>query len=273
MKRIWMLIAMLTVALGVGCGGDDKKTTGGSSANGGGDEGADYEDDEGLDDLGGGKYTADKGTATVTGKVSWEGDVPEMKLVDTGNEEFCESANEGDPLRRETTIVGADGGLANVFVTIKSGLTGWKFDVPSEGKVLDQQACRYVPHMIGLQAKQPLVIRNSDPIMHNVQAFDENGTTIFNFGQSKPGEDRRDFRKPGYYDMKCQVHSWMNATVCVVRHPFYAVTDKDGAFTLAKLPPGTYTIEAFHPKHGKKTANVTVGDGESKSVSFSYSKS
>jgi plastocyanin len=222
---------------------------------------------------GGGTWSAEQGTATVTGVVKFEGDAPKRRAIDVGSEAFCVQAHKDDPLRTETVVIGADGGLANVFVQVSAGLEGWKFPDATGEVVLDQKGCQYVPHVLVAQVGQTLKVRNSDPIMHNVHGVNlKTERDEFNWAQTKAGlEDTKDLKKAGGIHIKCDVHGWMGAHLWIVKHPFFAVTGEDGAFTLPKLPPGTYTIEAWHEKLGTKTASVTVGDGEAKEVSFSFS--
>jgi plastocyanin len=188
-----------------------------------------------------------------------------------GSEEYC--VGHGTVLS-ETAIVGADGGLANVFVQVKKGLRGWKFDKGTGTVSLDQKGCMYVPHLLGMQLGQALNIRNSDPIMHNIHAFDfRTGRDVFNFAQTQQGaEQKKTISRAGILQVKCDVHGWMGSYVHVVKHPFFAVTGEDGAFTLAKLPPGEYTIEAWHEKYKTRSQEVSVADGETKEIAFSFSK-
>jgi len=219
-------------------------------------------------------YTPDKGTATVKGTVKFEGEAPRRRPLDLGAEEFCVNSHSDKPLLTETVIVGAGGGLANVFVRITKGLEGWKFEKGTGKVVLNQVGCQYVPHLLGAQAGQTLTIRNSDPIMHNVHGINmATKRDVFNHAQAKQGlENDEELRKPMMIFVKCDVHGWMGSHLIVERSPFFAVTGEDGAFSLPKLPPGTYTIEAWHEKLGTKTQTVTVGDGETKDISFSFSE-
>jgi hypothetical protein len=118
---------------------------------------------------------------------------------------------------------------------------------------------------------QPLEIVNSDPTLHNIHAMPK-ANTEFNNGQPIQGmKMTHTFKaKEVMVPFKCDVHGWMNAYVAVMDHPYYAVTGNDGTFSLASLPPGTYTIEAWHEKLGTATQSVTVGAKETKEVSFSF---
>ena len=168
-------------------------------------------------------------------------------------------------------IVASGGHLANVFVYVKDGLGGRRFPVPATPVVLDQKGCRYTPHVVGIQAGQPMEIVNSDQTLHNVHGMGAMNSE-FNTGQPVPGMrlthtfSTREVMVP----FKCDVHGWMRAYVGVLDHPFYAVTAGDGRFTLTGLPPGTYTIDAWHETLGTKTQTVTIGAKEAKDVAFTY---
>ncbi|MDH3591411.1 MAG: carboxypeptidase regulatory-like domain-containing protein [Planctomycetota bacterium] len=263
-----MRLTILILALGfcAGCG-DDADDDAGGWANGCGCA----EGDSG----GRTTFTPDKGTATVKGVVTFEGEAPPRRPVDLGSEDVCiQYYEDREPLRSEAYVVGAGGGLANVFVQVKTGLRDWTFPKASGEVLLDQVGCRYTPHVVGMRAGQTLVARNGDPVMHNVHGFwAHNDREVMNWAQAKKGhEDRKQMRKPGIIRVTCNMHTWMVAYVCIARYPFFAVTDEAGAFTLPKLPAGTYTLEAWHEKLGKKTTTVTVADGGTLDVNFTFAK-
>jgi hypothetical protein len=168
-------------------------------------------------------------------------------------------------------VVGADKGLANVFVYIKS--TELKAP-PSSGetKLLDQIGCMYEPYVMGVVTSEKFNIRNSDPLLHNVHATPKPGTgnKEFNFGQPVKGQvNPKQFDYPEVLlRMKCDVHPWMFAYVGVCTHPYFAVTGKDGSFKITGVPAGKYTVEAFHLKAGAKTMEVALGADDKKTVDF-----
>lgn len=210
------------------------------------------------------------GTATVTGVVRLAGAPPRRREVQMTADSKC-TAQHTAPVMDETVIVGADGALANVFVSVKKGLESWKFPVPSEPVALDQKACLYAPHVLGVRVGQPLVTRNGDPLMHNVHVSSaRNG----DFNVSQPPESR-DISKvfevaEQMVKFKCDVHGWMSAHVGVVNHPYFAVTGADGAFTLTGLPAGEFTIDAWHEKYGRRSQTVKVGDRETAKVELEF---
>jgi len=207
----------------------------------------------------------------IKGVVNLDGVAPKNEPIKMNADPVCVKANT-TPQSQETYIVSDDGKtLGNVFVYIKDGLGNYVFDTPTEPAKIDQQNCRYHPHVFGMRVNQPLEIINSDPTLHNIHAMPK-GNSEFNNGQPIQGmKMTHTFDKPEVMvPFKCDVHGWMNAYVGVLPHPYYAVTDKSGKFELKSVPPGTYTIEAWHEKLGTQTANVTLGAKESKDITFAF---
>jgi plastocyanin len=163
--------------------------------------------------------------------------------------------------------VSEGGGLGNVFVYVQSGLNG-SFPAPSTAVVFDQKGCRYIPHVFGVQVGQPIEIVNSDPTLHNIHATPKTNDE-FNTAQPIQGMKTTHTFKAKEADVvvpfKCDVHGWMNAYAGVLDHPYFAVSKPDGSFSIANLPPGSYTLGAWHEKLGTQTLQVTVAAKESKS--------
>jgi plastocyanin len=164
-----------------------------------------------------------------------------------------------------------DGKLGNVFVYVKSGLEGKSFPAPAEKKELDQVGCQYTPRVMGLQVGQPLSIKNTDATLHNVHALPASNPE-FNQAQPQglPPFDKT-FDKPEVaVHVKCDVHPWMTSWVGVVDNPYYAVSGDDGGFSIKDLPPGKYTLEAWHEKLGTKTQEVTIAPNQTVDVTFAF---
>jgi plastocyanin len=207
--------------------------------------------------------------ATVTGKVKFEGTAPAPQPIKLSSDPYCQKVDPG--LTTENEIVAKDGAVENVFVYVKDGLGNRTFAAPSQPVVLDQKGCHYAPHVLGIQVGQPLQIVNSDDTLHNVHGLPKDNKE-FNQGQPIQGMKMTHTfsTKEVMIPFKCDVHGWMNAWIGVLDHPYYAVTTADGSFSLKGLPPGTYTIEAWHEKFGTQTQTVTVADKESKDVQFTF---
>jgi len=204
----------------------------------------------------------------ITGKVTLKGTPPPEKSI-----AFDDTCSKLHPTVSTTRhyVVGADNGLANVFVYISKGLEGKKFPANTQAAEINQQGCNYEPYVSGVTVGQPLAIKNSDPVMHNIHALPKaDGNTEFNFAQPSPGDvnDTKwvaSIKSPEVMvKLKCDVHPWMFAYVGVQDDPFFAITDKDGNFKISGLPAGKYTLTAYHLKaHGAnpgETQDITVAD-------------
>jgi plastocyanin len=209
----------------------------------------------------------------VMGMISVEGMPPEPEQIRMNSDPACAELATETETETEYYVVGDGGSLGNVFVYVKEGLTG-TFPAASGSVVLDQQGCRYRPHVFGVQVGQTLEIVNSDMTLHNIHATPdrEGENEEFNMGQPIQGmRFERTFDAPEIMvPFQCDVHSWMNAYVGVLDHPFFGVTGVDGAFDLSGLPPGDHVVEAWHEELGTQTQNVTVGEGGTAELSFTF---
>ena len=207
----------------------------------------------------------------IKGVAMLDGAVPPNQAIKMNADPVCVKQN-STPQAQETYMVSADGkNLGNVFVYVKDGLGNYVFDTPTESAKIDQKDCRYHPHVFGMRVNQPLEIVNSDPTLHNIHAMPK-GNAEFNNGQPIQGMRMTHTfsAKEVMVPFKCDVHGWMNAYVGVLDHPYFTVTDAAGKFELKGLPPGTYTIEAWHEKLGTQEAKVTLGPKETKDVNFTF---
>lgn len=219
-----------------------------------------------------GGQKVDPATAgTISGKVVFDGQPPEDPVLNMASDPACVSANQGKPVHAQTYVVD-DGGLENVFVYIKDGLGNkYAFEAPAEPVTLDQKGCQYLPHVVGVRVAQPLKIVNDDNTMHNIHGMPVTNQD-FNMGQPVQNQSNNvTFTAPEVLiPLKCDVHTWMNAYVGVVSHPYFAVTAHGGAFALTGVPPGTYTVEAVHEKLGRQSQSVTLGAKGSQTITFTF---
>lgn len=209
--------------------------------------------------------------ATISGRVTFAGTRPTNPRIDMRAEPACQNESPAPPTV-ETVVVNANGTLANVFVYVKAGLpAGAKYQAAAAPVVLDQAGCRYHPHVLGIMVGQNLEILNSDSVPHSIKAKATKNQP-FTLSQPSAGrKTRRTFSVPEVMvALECNFHGWMHAFLGVLPHPFYAVTGADGSFRLMGLPPGTYTIEAWHETYGTRTATVTVTGTETKTADFTF---
>jgi hypothetical protein len=184
----------------------------------------------------------------------------------------CEKAH-GGPIYDESLVVAPDGSLANVVVSVSSGLSGWlrdEFPPPPSQAVLNQKGCVFEPHVVAVMVGEPLLVKNSDPFLHNVHIMAVNNAAE-NMGQPTIGELATEpFEAPEVFRVKCDVHPWMQAWVRVVDNPWFAVTGPDGRFSLRGLPAGTYTLKAWHEQLGVREMQVTIGPDHGTVVDFVF---
>lgn len=207
--------------------------------------------------------------ATITGVVKLAGTAPKMPPIQMSADPYCQSQHTAAPVNDEEVIVGGGGELANVIVYVKNAPAG---AAPSTPAVLDQHGCQYRPHVQVLQVGQPLQIKNSDATLHNVHAM-PNVNSQFNEGQPVQGMvSTKKFDKAEMvpFRVKCDVHGWMKSFMAVLPHPYHSVSQMNGTFSIGNLPPGTYTLTAWHEKYGTQEQQVTVGAKESKQVTFTF---
>lgn len=208
--------------------------------------------------------------ATVTGRIAFTGSKPAMQRIDMSEEATCAQKHPNGAFT-ESVVVNDNGTLRNVFVYVKSGLpANLTFPVPSTPVQIDQNGCTYIPHVFGIQIGQTLNIKNSDGLLHNIKALPTTNRP-FNISQPTNMTTARSFASPEVMvPLQCNVHSWMNAFVGVLPHPYFSVSGADGTFRIGRLPPGTYVIEAWHERLGTQTQTVTVAASETKDVAFTF---
>jgi plastocyanin len=198
-------------------------------------------------------------------EVKFTGKAPAMAEINRKSDPVCAKVKAKD----EEVLV-SEGGLENVVVRVTKGAPS----APGTGEVhVEQHECTYRPRVSGAVAGQTIVVKNTDETLHNIHTY-VGQKTLFNKAQPPKTPDVKSELKPkdknSVIRFKCDVHPWMTAFVVVNDNPYITVTDKKGSATLDKLPPGTYTIEAFHERYGVKTAEATVEAGKTADVKIEY---
>lgn len=210
---------------------------------------------------------------SITGRISFTGQAPKPELLRMGKDAACVAGSGPNP-QSDAVLIDADGGLKNVFVYVKATFDDYTFDAPVEAVTMDQKGCVYAPRVFGVRVGQPIEIVNSDETVHNVHALPMQNQE-FNESQPRLGmRTTKVFTVPEtMVRFKCDFHGWMTAHVGVMAHPFFAVTDASGAFELRGLPPGTYTIEAWHETFGTQTQEVVIAPSGQQTVALTFSAS
>ncbi len=206
---------------------------------------------------------------TISGVVKFEGDVPEKKALEiTKDEKVCGADEKFD----ESLVVGEDNGLKNTIVYLIDISAGKDFDKNAKPEI-DQKGCKFTPHVQIVPVGARLTMLNSDKIMHNVHIFSEINKPV---NRAQPKARRKMPLKAvqkaeGPVEVKCDVHGWMSAWISYVPHPYFAVTNEKGEFTLEGVPAGTYKLGYWHEACGtnsKAPAEVTVEVGTTVTQDF-----
>lgn len=205
-------------------------------------------------------------TGQLSGSVRFEGTAPVDNKIDMSSQPECVKIAD-DAMGNEYRI--KDGKIQDVFVYVKNPPKN-KYPIPSEPVLLDQKGCRYSPKVFGIMAKQKLQILNSDPMMHNIHP---SGKNSFNLAMPKQGMkiEKKLKKEQVLTPIKCDVHPWMKAYAGVVKHPFFAVTDENGAFEIKNIPIGDYQLIAVHGALGSKSIEITVGEDAAVKANFEFS--
>jgi hypothetical protein len=206
---------------------------------------------------------------TLSGKVSLSGSAPKGKPLDLSKEPECVKMHAADPLMPENVVVGTGNMLRNVVVYISGGSVD-QVPAPSNAVVYEQQGCHYTTHVLAFRVGQEIKISNGDPFSHNIHPIAKinrewnkiqpPGTPPFSYAY-----DREEF-----IPVKCNIHPWMQGYFAVLRTSHFAVTGEDGRFTLPDLPPGHYTVTAWHETYGTQVQEVTITGGDSQTMNFVF---
>ena len=260
-RALALLLSVTLLSFALACGGDDDDLA--------------EEEEEGGAEVAAAAYKPSGNEGTLAGVVNLNGTAPERRAISMDADNAC-AANNPNPLSEDAVVNG--GKVQNVFVYVKDGktaegrsLTAYSFAPPAPEVVLDQKGCQYLPHVLGMMNTQKLRVTNSDPTTHNVNAQPKSNQPFNQAqGSNAPAIVKEFPRAEVQVPVKCNQHPWMKAWVHVMRHPYFAVSGADGSFQIAGLPPGTYTVAAWHERFGEKTQTVTVGAKEQKTQDFQF---
>ena len=209
--------------------------------------------------------------ASLKGVVRFEGITPKPKLISMSADPSC-AKQHPSPVWAQEVVTDSKGDLQNVVVFVAEGLGDRTFEVPTQPVVVEQKGCMYLPHVLAVQANQPLHMVNDDPTSHNVHPTPANNREWNKAEPPGSSVDEAFAREEIAIPVKCNVHPWMHGYIAVFKHPYFAVTGKDGSFDLSSLPPGTYTIKAWHETLGTSTQTIMLGANETKEISFVFKR-
>ncbi len=211
------------------------------------------------------------GESKITGTIKFEGTPPRPRSIDMSNEPACAQQHAEHPATSEKVLVGPNGGLANVVVYISEGLSESALkQVSSKPVELNQRGCQYFPRVVAINPQQDLKVVNSDPAPHNVHILPAKSPEL---DQSQPKGavpfDVKFDHEEIAIQVRCNIHPWMRGYIAVVKGP-YAVSDRNGSFTLDGFTPGSYTLTAWQETYGTQTQKVTVPSGKPTTVNFVF---
>jgi hypothetical protein len=213
------------------------------------------------------KAPGDKGA--IVGWVVYQGTPPKPKPINFGAEKICADLSRDRSPLYETLVVNPNSTVKGTLVAIRGKVAG-DFTPPAQPAVIDQVGCVFTPHVVGVMVGQGLELRNSDPVSHNIRGTPTRNSP-FNSVFSSKATSKLAFDTPEIgIPIKCDIHFWMSGYVHVSQHPFFAVTGDDGSFVIPDVPPGTYTLLAWHETLKSQTQTVTVKAGEVSEVGFTW---
>jgi hypothetical protein len=206
-------------------------------------------------------------SSKLKGIVKFQGTVPKATHIDMSADPKCAQIHPTGATT-EDVVAENNGGLQNVVVYVSDGLGDRQFEPPQEAATIEQKGCMYKPHVVAVRANQELKVVNSDPTTHNIHPSPNNNRE---FNQTQPPGlplSAKFAREEIAIPVKCNIHPWMRSYIAVFKHPFFAVTTKEGSFEIGNLPPGNYTITAWHEKLGTSSQKITLGESETKTIEF-----
>jgi hypothetical protein len=203
----------------------------------------------------------------IKGTVTYKGTLPKYKPLNMINEPTC-AKHYTTPVFPENVVAGPNDALSNVVVYISAG--GEEGPAATQPAMLKQRGCRYIPHVLAIETNQEIWVQNDDSVAHTVHPMARINTEL-NRSQP-PGTPPMviKYDKPEIIRVKCELHPWMRGVFVVLKNPHYSVSDESGGFTLPDLPPGKYTIKAWHEQFGEQSQVVTIGGGETKELNFVF---
>jgi hypothetical protein len=186
-----------------------------------------------------------KGGGTITGSVKWGGPMPRLTPFPINKDSLVCDPNSKKTRDLERLVIGPHAGVANTVVFLKDISRGKAMDLPQQRRFLDQKTCRYEPHILLVPANSDLQMKSSDATLHTIHM---DGAATYNLPFPFVNQTvTRKMQNIGLVSLRCNGgHTWMNAEMFVVPHPYYAVTDETGKFELTDVPPGQYQIVAWH---------------------------
>jgi carboxypeptidase family protein len=207
-------------------------------------------------------------TGTISGKITFTGTPAKARPIDTSKEPECAKVHP-EKMVTDDVVTGPGNVLQNVVVHVSAGPPETAA-APRSAVNFEQKGCQYATHVLALRTGQDVSIANDDPFSHNIHPLAKinrewnriqpPGTPPFTYS----------YENEEIIPVKCNIHSWMKAYFVVLKTGHFAVTGEDGEFKLPELPPGTYTVTAWHEVYGTQTREISVAGGETRALNFVF---
>jgi hypothetical protein len=203
---------------------------------------------------------------SISGTVRLKEAAPAAKVIKVSkDQDYC-----GVSLPDETYVVGPDGGLKHVVIFVE-GATAVETPLPTE-RLLENDGCLFAPRVLAMRLGEKLLLRNRDPKLHIVHSYLDQRTV---FNASLPFRNTKlditsKIRAAGLLKITCDTHAWMRGYVRVFDHPFFAVTDERGEFSIPDVPSGKYFVKAWHEAAGIRTQEITVSEDGDSRIDFDF---
>jgi len=208
------------------------------------------------------------GSGAVTGKVTYVGTPGKTEPIDMSKDPACVKLH-AKPLLTEKVVAGPGNTLGNVVVYISSGAEDASAEGMSEVS-FDQQGCRYTTHVLAVRVGQPIRFSNNDPLAHNIHTLAKLNREWNRIQPAQTPAFSYAYEKEEFIPVKCNIHPWMQGYLVVLKTSHFAVTSEDGTYTLPELPPGKYTVTAWHEVYGTQSREITISGSETQIVNFLF---
>ena len=213
---------------------------------------------------------AAQGGTKLSGRVTLNGPVAKPKPLDLSKEPACAQMHAANPLASESLLLGPGNAIRNVVVYISEGAP-YPGPAPTTPVLFDQQGCQYTTHVLVFRVGQEVKISNSDPLSHNIHPLAKVNREWNKIQPPRTPPFAYTYENEEFISVKCNLHPWMQGYFVVLRTPYFAVTGDDGGFVLPDLPPGRYTITAWHEMLGTQSHEIEIrSSGEPQILNFTF---
>jgi hypothetical protein len=218
----------------------------------------------------------ENGEGGISGTVRLVGPAPNIPTVQP--EMDFDACGTGARLTK-SLILGTNQAVRDVIIYLGGYAQSNAASETNDAVVLDQRNCEFVPRIQVARSGAPLILRNSDPMLHVVRIDSMTGTngqrTLLKAATPYAGYEKTyqlaNFREPTLLQVvSANGHEWMNAYIAVLPHPWAALTDENGHFVLHNVPTGTEKIYAWHEVLGVLTKEVRVNGNHAAVVDFEF---